>query len=271
MDTSRRVCDIQFSLIVGIALVSPLGNPEVARQLYVSRRNRRRRRIENDHVVVSSVESLQQWANAQECSFTTIRGYFEARHHLRDLAVNMIDEVSSHNIPVVWALQCKEGPTADSASHLYTTKDVLKHIFSQLLQQNHTLLNEKSVGLNIARFQIATSEDQWFSLLGSVLEGLNTVYVVIDVEVLASAVLPEQVWPEAFVVLFDQLRLRNVSTKVKVAFLSSGGTQNESLLGSKGMYCVDVPKVKSGRIEKKLHNTKVRRRSGRQARLITNN
>jgi hypothetical protein len=277
MDTSRRVCDIQFSLVIALASASSLADPEIARQLYVSRRNRRRRRHDNDFIVAPCVDSLQQWATVPESSFTTIRGSFEARHQLRDLAVNIIDEVSSHNIPVVWALQDLEESTKNSASDSssftkkgqYTTKDVLKHIISQLLQQNHTLLNERSMGLNIARFQSAKTEKQWFNLLGPVLEGLNAVYIVIDVDVLASAVMMEHVWPEAFVAVFEQLRQRNVRTKVKVAFLSSGGTRNAPLLGTKGRYCVDLPKIKSGRIEKRFYTRKSRKRFQKQPKLLT--
>lgn len=276
LDTSRRVCDIQFSLIIGLVSASSLADPETVRQFYSLRRNRRRRRHDNGAILAPCLKSLQQWANAPECSVSTIRGSFEARHRLRDLAVNIIDEVSSHNIPVVWALQntghSTRNSTTDSLSPFetgqYTTRDVLKHLVSQLLQQNHTLLNERSMGLNIARFQSATTEKQWFDLLGSGLEGLCAVYIIIDVDVLASAVTTESIWPEAFVVLFNQLRERNIRTKVKVVFLNGGGTRNTPLLGSKGRYCVDLPKMKSGRIEKRFNIRKSRNKFQRQPKLL---
>jgi predicted nucleotidyltransferase len=279
MDTSRRVCDIQFSLIVNLASAHAMADQQLVRQLYASRRNWRKQKHNSDFIVASCANSLQQWATAPNCSLTTIRGGFEARHHLRDLAVNVIEEISSHNIPIAWALGGREGLTDNlepQVTHVYetrryTTTDVLKHIVSQILQQNHTLLNERSVGLNIARFQSATTEAQWFSLFGSVVEGMDAVYIIIDIDVLVSAAPTETIWPEAFVNIFQQIRVRNIRTMVKVAFLSARGARNASLLGSKGKYCVDLPKIKSGRIEKKIHSPKFKRRSQRQTNVLLKN
>ncbi|XTI82906.1 hypothetical protein V2W45_1464303 [Cenococcum geophilum] len=124
----------------------------------------------------------------------------------KTLEADVIDSISVTNNPVVWALNSGNNTTID-----YTPIDVLKQIVSQALQQNHTLLNERSAALNAARFQSAVTENEWFSLVGSALEGLQTIYIVIDLEVIAHAISTDTSWSEAFLQLFDEFQARSVS------------------------------------------------------------
>lgn len=71
----------------------------------------------------------------------------------------------------------------------------------------------------------ATTEAQWFALLASVLEGLPTVYLTIDVEVLGSSFAESAAnfsWPTVFLKLFQDLRARGIKTVVKVVLVSYG-------------------------------------------------
>jgi hypothetical protein len=220
-----------------------LPDPEKSRQFYASRRNRQRHC--NNQVISSCIEKLQDWAEEQSSSVISLCGSFQTRHHTRDLAVDIIGEVAAHNMPVAWALQSRDAPSSD-----YTTADVLKQIISQLLQHNHTMLNERSAALSAARFHSATTEKQFFGLLGSVLEGLNSVYIVIDVEVLVSALETESSWSEAFTILFEGLEQRNIKTNVKVAFVSFRANRRDHISGCDERHRIDLPRIKSGRIEK---------------------
>jgi hypothetical protein len=123
-------------------------------------------------------------------------------------------------IPVLWTLSAK----AENNLGWRSPVEVLKQLVLQVLYVNHSLLNEQSAALNASRFQSATTEADWFDLLGSVLEGLPQVYIVIDAEVMSRQFSSEISWPEAFLELFGKLKARCCKTIVKVVLLSFGNS-----------------------------------------------
>jgi hypothetical protein len=123
-------------------------------------------------------------------------------------------------IQVVWSLSAKAEGTVGWRSPV----DVLKQLCLQVLQLNHSLLNEQSPILNAARFQSARTEFDWFELLGSVLEGLPQIYIVVDAEVLSKEFSSQISWPEAFLQLFKRLQETFCKTIVKVVLVSLGHT-----------------------------------------------
>ena len=74
--------------------------------------------------------------------------------------------------------------------------------------------------LTAKRFQSARTEDDWFNLLGSVLEGLPQIYIIMDLEVLGKRTDDQYPIPNAFARLVDQLEQRQVRTVVKIALIS---------------------------------------------------
>lgn len=211
---------MQFSQILDFLAKSSLPDPEYLRQHYASKRNLRRRK--GNHVSHSSLSSsqLQQWGAFRSSSQILVQGSFRNRHLARDFAVDMIDLVSAAHVPVVWALN----PTFDTHLPL-TPMDVLKHVTLQVLRLNHTMMNERVATLNAARFQSTTTETGWFSLLGSALEGLPQLYIIIDLELLSKSAISGQDWLEEFPRLFSDLSARSIGTVLKVAFVSPLGTQ----------------------------------------------
>lgn len=224
LDTSRRVCEIQFSQILTFTATGDLAPPEKSRQYYASMRNRRRRLkgVQNDLFRFS--DDLQSWGTDPHSSFVYLRGAFATRHTARDFAADAIDLIEKEKIPVVWALTYK-----DDEDRVYTSLDVLKQIVLQVLQQNHHLLNEKSVALNAARFQSARTEQDWFNLLGAALEGLSQVYVIIDLDVLGEREEGQYPWTHAFATLVDEMQAKNIPTVVKIALISYRAYHEEEL------------------------------------------
>jgi ABC-type enterochelin transport system permease subunit len=64
--------------------------------------------------------------------------------------------------------------------------DVLKQLVLQTLKLNRTMLDDYSSALSTLKFQTNTTEGEWLDLLGSVLLGLDQLYVVINMECLHS-------------------------------------------------------------------------------------
>lgn len=187
-----------------------------------------------------------------------MQGSFRYRQLARDFAIDMIDLISKANVPVVWALD----PTFDSPRAL-TSVDVLKHITLQVLRLNHTMLNERAATLSAARFQSTVTESGWFSLLGYALEGLQQLYIIIDLEVLDRSTIASCTWLEEFPRLFQGLSARNVRTILKVAFISPRGTNEYTPEQTSGQ---TVVKLFSGSASSMVNATARSRRNERSLR-----
>ncbi|CAM1509515.1 Fc.00g032540.m01.CDS01 [Cosmosporella sp. VM-42] len=261
IDTNRRISEVQFSQIIDFISKSSLPDPVLIRQRYASKRKLRRRggHAAQYHPSLGSTQ-LQQWGETQESSQILIQGSFRDRHITRDVAIDMIDLISNAGVPVVWALD----PTIELTS-LFTSVDVLKYIASQILKSNHAMLNERSAALSAARFQSVTTESGWFELLGSVMEGLRQLYVIIDVELLNKAECLGLDWLAEFPRLFDSLSSNNAHVVVKVAFVSPLGTQLDSDGGTFARPTVTISSKKSTRIAKSAaRGLKIGRGTGRK-------
>jgi hypothetical protein len=241
LDTRKRVCEIQFSQILTFIATSSLASPELTRQFYISMRNRRRRQKGVQDDVLQRSAQLQAWGSDSHSSLVLVSGTFRTRHTARDFAADAIDLISSAKVPVVWALNSR-----GDEHQPYSSIDVLKQLVLQVLQQNHKLLNERSAALNAARFQSATSEEEWFNLLGSVLDGLPQVYIIVDLGVLGRRIDDQYPWPNAFARLVNELQARRINTVIKVALISYKPSQKPEIPSSFGT-AIQIPREKRGK------------------------
>jgi hypothetical protein len=169
--------------------------------------------------LLTSLPRLQSWAGSASSSLVLVRGTFTTRHQARDFAINTVDLALGSKVPTVWVLN----PTKDARYRDPQIIDLLKQLVSQVLRLNHTMLDERSLSLSAARFQSATTEQEWFDLLGSVLAGLDRLYVVIDVECLLPLEDSGTVafsFLESFQRLFGELEARGSKTVVKVVLVN---------------------------------------------------
>lgn len=146
---------------------------------------------------------LKTWAASPTSSLIMVKGSCLTRLETKDFAADIVALLRGMKIPVLWTLSAK----AETNLGWRSPVEVLKQLVLQVLHVNHTLLDEQSTALNAARFQSATTEADWFDLLGSVLEGLSQVYIVIDAEVMSRQFSSEISWPKAFLELFKKLKV----------------------------------------------------------------
>jgi hypothetical protein len=159
---------------------------------------------------------LKEWAGAQASSLILIKGYSSTRHETKDFAADIVGLLRRMKFPVVWTLSARE----ETENHWRSPIDILKQLVLQLLHLNHSLLDKQSPTLNAARFQSATTESEWFGILGSVLEGLPQIYIAIDAEVLSRKFSTQLSWPDAFLEVFKNLKEKGCKTVVKVVLVS---------------------------------------------------
>ena len=245
LDTNRRVCEIQFSQLMSFTSASLFTTPEASRNYFAVRRNRNRRRGLDHSRCFRGAPQLHTWELQVESSQIVIYGRYDTRQIVRDFAVDAIDLIMEAQIPVVWALRL---PNSEAT---FSAEDVLKYLVSQILRLNHTLLNERSAALNVARFQSATTMEHWFSLLGTVLEGLTRVFLIIDLGLLHNETGVPLAWAQLFEQFFAELRKRGVRTVLKVVYLVTRSNQREHLGELDQQKIVHFPeKRKSGRVTK---------------------
>ncbi len=230
---------------------SVLPSPEICRQYHRVRCNRRRQSGQYNNSFLRRSEQLQAWANKEESRQIAVCSNFQTRHAARDFAIDAIDLIKDAQIPVAWALNPRNDLRED-----VTSVGVLKYLTLQALQQNHTMLNERSAALSAARYQSATTEDDWINLLGSALEGLPQIYMIVDLEILGIG-MTERSWSGIFTTLFERLQCRNIRTVVKVAFVLTRSIYKATLIQDMDQRSIlQIPMNRSGRVSK--HRTQAR-------------
>lgn len=247
---------------MAFASASAISSPEVSRDYFVTRRNRSRRKGLDSTPFFQNMPQLLAWGSATESSQLAVCGGFSHRQTIRDFAVNAIDLIMEAQIPVVWALHLPQSQGE------FTSGDVIKYLISQVLRKNHTLLNERSLSLNAARFQSATSTEEWFSLLGAVLEGLPQAYFIIDLEFLGQENEDGSAWSQLFVQLFEGLRQRGTRTILKVAFLGSRSSHRSRLGKFDQRRILQLPSSRTGRVSKLTEGSRSRRTRVRGGRIL---
>jgi hypothetical protein len=184
-------------------------------------KNKRRLWNSSDAIVPQEHDQLQLWASDERSTLIIIRGTFISRSISRELAVSIIEATKATETPVVWILNSGiREENSVSSFQAPSAVDVLKQLVYQVLQLNHTFLNERSVALNAARYKSATTEDEWFDIHGAAIAGLRRIYIIIDIEVVGPDGGNTRSWPKIFTDLFEALLARKTMATVKVVLVS---------------------------------------------------
>ncbi|RTE76948.1 hypothetical protein BHE90_008566 [Fusarium euwallaceae] len=167
IDTSQRLSDLQFSQIMTHVAESRLGDPLVA---FRSSQSSLWRQQRNVNIIPSTNKfwlspKLETWSSAPESRVIMVKGVVDARFAMKRFSINMIQQLQSNSVPVLWALRSRERhPDIGDVSLI----DVFKHLIQQALRLDASL-TDKGMSLQCRRFQIATTEQDWLQLLGSAL------------------------------------------------------------------------------------------------------
>jgi len=135
--------------------------------------------------------------------------------------VELIELLRQASAPVVWVLR---PPIRDGVVTI-STIDVIKDLVCQCLRLNIALHSESAVAVTCARFRAATSDEDWFDLLASVIANFPRLYLVVDIEAVDIAHIKSKVgwsWMSSFQAVTEKLAARNVRTQLKVLLVSYG-------------------------------------------------
>ncbi|KAK4185573.1 hypothetical protein QBC35DRAFT_534028 [Podospora australis] len=210
--------------------------------------------IEQRRIRLDLAEALKELKVTQEMSVLPSpeqsRHYYSVRRNLRRGKFSSSHQLQRSPILHAWGEATDSTQilvhAAGSIDRPITPADVLKYLTSQVLKQNHRMLNERSMSLNAARYQSATTEKEWFTLLASALDGgLSQIYVVIDLDIVARSGASIVGWLSEFARLYQVLRDRGTKTVVRTAFISPG--RRSELME------VEIAKVKIGKEQNLAH------------------
>ncbi|GKU06987.1 hypothetical protein FLAG1_09866 [Fusarium langsethiae] len=222
LDTNQRLSDLQFSQIMSHIQDGKLGDPLEAFRYNVSVQIRHDRvRVHETTNEFWQSPKLQVWSTAPEPRVAIVKGGLRARHASRKFCVNIIQQLQSKNIPVVWALR---GPQNDSQDGPASSTDLFKHLILQAFKLSQNCTTESVMSLQCAQFHRANVEQDWLQLLGSALLRARTqIYLIIDLVVVDHNLLPSEgfSWFTAFQSLFAEIAKRAPRLQVKVLLLGN--------------------------------------------------
>ncbi|CVK91940.1 uncharacterized protein FPRN_09692 [Fusarium proliferatum] len=222
LDTNQMLSDLQFSQIMSHISKGKLGDPLEAFRFHVSLQMRQdRARLHGTTNEFWQSPKLKVWSSAPESKVAIIRGGLHARHALRKFCINIIQQLQSKNIPVVWALR---GPQNNVEEGKASTTDLFKHLILQAFKLPQDCITESTMSLQCAQFHRANLEQDWLQLLGSVLlRARSQIYLVIDLATIDHSLSPTKgfSWFTAFQNLFREMIKRAPKLQVKVLLLGN--------------------------------------------------
>jgi hypothetical protein len=223
INTNRRISDLQFSNIMASLSHVPIWEPMKVYQYYnsVRRRMSHKRPVHTLPNTFWRSSKLRHWSSTPESALSVIAGNFQARFLIRNLCVDIIEQLHRAAIPVILAMKVQE----DSLSTYISHTDLLKYLIRQALQIRDKVHTEKSMSLTCAKFHDSTDEAGWFQLFEATLADIGSlVYIIVDLVILdkSFSFIDNFSWIGAFEQFFETLINRKISTKVKVLLVCYG-------------------------------------------------
>jgi hypothetical protein len=221
-----KLSDLQLSQILNFTSNTSLIDPIKSFQYCLFMRNRRRVTGPSSSKRFWLDSKFDQWKTSSESSLIIVQGHAQHRGNIRDFCVNIVEALRDANVLVLWALKT----VAKDAAHEPSVVDLIKDLVSQALRANTSLHKEQPLALNCARFQRASTESDWFGLLGAVLAGVPQTYIVIDADIISSLYAnTTKVFslPLAFLDLFQELSSRGIKTVLRVIIVSYRSTTSQ--------------------------------------------
>ena len=118
---------------------------------------------------------LQTWDKDYRSSLLMIRASFGNRFYLRDFSVNVIEQLRNAHVAVLWVLRGKD-QTRNSVI------DALKSLVHQALSFDGAFRTDLDFAFQMRKFAAAQMEDDYTAILGSILQELKLVYIIVEAE-----------------------------------------------------------------------------------------
>ncbi|KAK8076082.1 hypothetical protein PG994_003354 [Apiospora phragmitis] len=198
----QQLLEIQLVQLLDHVKVTQMPDPIKAFQASLFLSKKRRTRPSTRGPAFWLEDKVQRWNQSSTSS----------------LSVAMLCDIK---IPVIWALKtfAPEGRIANEVSSI----DLLKYLVSQAIAVNKSIHTDAALAPCFKSYIGAQMEDEWVNILGSVLQGIPFLYIILDIEVLSQTLAgsTHDFWLAAFLRIFAELSSRGSKTVVRVALAAT--------------------------------------------------
>jgi hypothetical protein len=157
-----------------------------------------------------------EWASKDDCSLLILQGNSVYLNLIEKASVDLVDYLED-NKRQVFFFRAPYGPFRTFYHEKSTmTERILRNIVVQIVKRHNGFSSLRRLATLAKLMRNASSADEWFEILGFVLEGLNEAYIVVDLGVMGSDLGPMVSWPTSFARLFRTLRERSPKAVLKV-------------------------------------------------------
>jgi hypothetical protein len=193
--------------------------------------------------------ALQPWAASDGFAMVVLEGSFALRGRMELIAIKTTELIGAKPVPLAWALNVppKRVPNEEVAKS-YNAQDILAQLCLQLFHQNPRLHQKNELRRCLSMLESATSEPDWFDILLRFIDGLDQVFIVVDLGSMATSN-PEAPtsWPRAFASISQKLS----GCIVKVVLFTY---RHVTLPGLPQVNVVRFPQEKSWRSENRIRS-----------------
>jgi hypothetical protein len=215
----QALSESQLAQALAMVSTSSLSEPQTSLKVLLLLRRRHRITTKNKTEARKRYEQLQDWNRLQQSSILLLRGSFKQRQKIKELCLDVIEYLERRQVGVLWAL--KNITLTDKAD--LAVSDVLKGLIAQALRINCASYTDLAFSHQLRRFIAARTEEDWFDLLGSIIEQLPMVYIVFDLELVRQLERNSSIaWYTGFSTLLVKLRDRDSKCIVKIILACYG-------------------------------------------------
>jgi hypothetical protein len=158
------------------------------------------------------------WESAASPTLIMVKGDYSNRFQVQSFAVDVIHDLRSQNVPIIWALKSVSAQGVSAAS----TVDIIKGLICQAIQLNMSQQTERSLALSCAQFRAADSPEQWFNLLAQTIASFPQLYIVVDLEAVGSSYLQGISWLSEMTAMFQRHASGKWISRLKILLISYG-------------------------------------------------
>lgn len=240
MKLHQQISEVQLVQLLDQIKVTQMPDPAKAFQasLFWTRKRRANKPSTARGPAFWLTDKVLRWNQSSTSSLVAFNGTRNMKFHLQGFCAQSIAMLRDAKIPVIWALKTMvpEGRTADAVSSI----DLLKYLVSQAIAVNKSIHTDAALAPSFKSYIGAQTEGEWVSILGSVLQGIPYLYIIIDIEVLSRTLASpaQDFWPAIFFQIFAELSSRGSKTVVRVALVSYSSSLSKRFLGANYEDCI---------------------------------
>jgi hypothetical protein len=206
----------------------------------------RKDRTENRTIEFWKSPQVIEWASKDDCSLLILQGNSVYLNLIEKASVDLVDYLECNKRQVFWVFGVPVGKFTRSYYQNTggeTTRRLLRNIVVQIVKGHTGFSSLKRLATLVGLMRNASSADEWFEILGFVLEGLNEAYIVVDMGVVGADLQLMVSWPTSFARLFRTLRERSPKAVLKVFLTVCRALPKETDLSEAVVVRVNFPIV----------------------------